>query len=121
LPASGYPNPLTTDVVDPQFSSRNVLAGQVAALALNVGFDFYDPDFSPAEEKLGNLQIISGPFAGNSVSGFLSIANAVLGGCNTDYSAEAVLQTASAINANFLDGKMNGGFLSCPATRLAER
>jgi hypothetical protein len=122
LPASGFPGSLNADVVDPRNGSiKNVLIGQVTALALNVGFDFYDADFSPAEEKLGNLTIASGPFAGISVSGFLSIANAVLGGCNSDYSVEAINQAASAINANFLDGKMNGGFLSCPATRFAER
>jgi hypothetical protein len=122
LPSSGYPSILSVDVTDPQYGAvRSVLAGQVTALALNVGFDFYDEDFSPAEEKLGNLSIVSGPFAGKSVSEFLSIANAVLGGCSTDYSAAAVSQAASAINANFLDGKMNGGYLSCPASRFAER
>jgi hypothetical protein len=122
LPTSGTPAVLTQDAVDPQSGSiRNVLIGQVTALAINVGFDFYYDDFSPAEEKLGNLQIVSGTFAGKSVSEFLSIANTVLGGCNTDYSADAINQTSSAINANFLDGRTNRSFLSCPAVRFAER
>jgi len=122
LPSSGYPASLTTDATDPQNGSiRNVALGQVTALALNVGFDFYDADFSPAEEKLGNLSIASGTFAGMSVSQFLSTANAVLGGCNTDYSVQAVNQTAGTINANFLDGKANAGMLTCPTTRFAER
>ena len=122
LPGWGNPTVLTKNSTDPQNGSiKNVLISQVTALALNVGFDFYDADFSPAEEKLGNLTIASGPFAGKSVSEFLTISNAVLGGCNTDYSAESINQAAGAINTNFLDGKMNSGFLSCPVTRFAER
>jgi len=119
LPASGTASVLTVNAIDPRSRSiRNVLIGHITALALNVGFDSFDWDFSPADEQLGNLQILSGPFAGKSVSEFLSIANGVLGGCNTDYSVDAVNQTANAINANFLDGRTNGGFLGCPVTRL---
>lgn len=122
LPSSGYPSGLAMNATDPQYGSiRNTLIGQVTALSLNVGFDFYDPNFSPAEEKLGNLNILSGPFAGHSVNDFLSISNAVIGGCNVDYTAESINQTASAINANFLDGRTNGGLLGCPTTRFAER
>jgi len=119
LPASGTASVLTINAADPRARSiRNVLVGHVTALALNIGFDSFDWDFSPADEQLGNLQILSGPFAGKSVSEFLSIANGVLGGCNTEYSVDVVNQTASAINANFLDGRTNGGFLGCPVTRL---
>ena len=122
LPASGTPSILTINQVDPSNGSvKNVLIGQVAALAINVGFDFYYDDFSPAEERLGNLQIASGPFAGMNVSEFLSLANLVLGGCGPDYSVEAINKTASALNANFLDGRTNGGFVICPVTRIAER
>jgi hypothetical protein len=119
LPAGGTAMALTFNVTNPAAKSiKNVLIGQVTALALNVGFDYADPNFGPAEENLANLVISSGQFAGMSVSQFLDIANGVLGGCNTSYTADAINQTASSINANFVDGTIDAGFLTCPSARF---
>ena len=122
LPAGGTAGQLGQNAIDPAAKSiANVLIGQVSALAINVGFDYYDPNFGPAEENLGNLVISTGRFTGLSVSQFLEIANSVLGGCNTVFTPEEVNQTASMINANFLDGTIDAGFVTCPTVRFGER
>ena len=119
LPAGGTASVLSQNAIDPAAKSiDNVLIGQVAALAINVGFDYNDPDFGIAEENLGNLVISSGPFSGLSVIQFLGIANEVLGGCNSNYTASAINETAAMINGNFIDGTMDGGFVTCPTTRF---
>jgi hypothetical protein len=41
------------------------------------------------------------------------VANDVLGGCSSAYSASDINATASAINENFVDGTVNNGFLIC--------
>jgi hypothetical protein len=116
LPAGGTAAVLTFNITDPDAKViKNVLIGQVTALAINVAFDYADPNFGPAQGNLADLVISSGQFAGMSVSQFLSIANSVLGGCNNSYTADAINQTASSINANFVDGTTDGGFLTCPS------
>ena len=122
LPAGGNAGVLIANAINPAGKSiKNVLIGQVTALALSVGFDYYDPNFAPAEENLGNLQIASGPFAGMSVAAFLDLANMQLGGCYTGYSFSALNETASSINENFVDGNSDSGFLTCPTVRFTER
>jgi hypothetical protein len=117
LPAGGTAAVLTFNVTNPGSKSiKNVLIGQVTALALNVAFDYADPNFAPAQGNLADLVISSGQFAGMSVSDFLNLANNVLGGCNTSYTADSINQTASLINANFIDGTTDGGFLTCPSS-----
>jgi hypothetical protein len=115
LPAGGTAAVLTFNATNPDAKIiKNVLIGQVTALAINVAFDYADPNFAPAPGNFADLVISSGQFAGMSVNQFLFIANDVLGGTNTSYTADAINQTASAINANFIDGTMDGGFLTCP-------
>jgi len=115
LPAGGTAAVLTSSVTNPDAKViKNVLIGQVTALAINVAFDYADPNFSPAQTNLADLVIGSGQFAGMSVNQFLFIANGVLGGTNSSYTADAINQTASSINANFIDGTTDAGFLTCP-------
>jgi hypothetical protein len=122
LPAGGTASALFGDAIDPASKSiKNVLIGQVTALALSVGFDYYDPNFGPAEENLGNLKIASGPFAGMNIVEFLDLANRALGGCATGYSFVDLNQAATSINENFVDGNTDGGFLTCPTVRGPER
>jgi hypothetical protein len=109
---------LTANATDPASKSiKNVLIGQVTALALNIGFDTFDPNFGNAEVSLGDLIIGSGPFAGKTVSEFLAIANDVLGGCSNAYSPSTVNEAADKINNNFDGGKIDNGFLLCPGPR----
>ena len=115
LPAGGTAAVLTFNATNPDAKViKNVLIGQVTALAINVAFDYADPNFSPSQGNLADLVIGSGQFAGMSVSQFLAIANGVLGGTINAYTPDAINQTASSINANFIDGTMDGGFLTCP-------
>jgi large repetitive protein len=113
LPCGGQPQVLTGgNQIDPNCQG-NTLLGQVLALSLSVGFDYYDPNFSSSPYSLGGQLIGSGPFAGMSVADFLVIANDVLGGCSNAYSASAINSTATAINENYVDGNSNGSFLYC--------
>jgi hypothetical protein len=119
LPAGGTALALTSNSTNPLAKSiKNVLIGQVAALAINLAFDYNNPDFAPAEENLGNMLILTGAFSGMSVNEFLGIANSVLGGYSNAYTADQVNTTASLINANFIDGTVDAGFLGCPTTRF---
>jgi len=119
LPAGGTPGVLTANATNPPDKSiKNVLIGQVTALALSVGFDNYDPSFGQAGVHLGDMVIGSGPFAGKTVNEFLGIANNVLGGCSNAYTPAAVNETADKINSNFDDGKVDNGFLTCPGPRV---
>ena len=105
LPAGGTPAKLKANYVNPPSKSiKNVLVGQVTALALNVGFDNFDPSFSPSGVTLGQMIITSGPFAGKTVNQFLTIANDVLGGCSTAYTPSQVNETATKINEGCKEG-----------------
>ena len=56
----------------------------------------------------------SGPFKGWTVADFLAEANRVLGGCSSAFTIEQVLETATMINENYVDGKSDKKFLVCP-------
>jgi hypothetical protein len=116
LPAGGKASALTANATDPA-SIKNVLVGQLVALKLSLGFDEYDAGFGESAVPLGEMVIGSGAFKGYGVYDFLNIAEKVLGGCNTAFTLEAVNETASSINQNYVDGKTNNGFLVCPETR----
>jgi hypothetical protein len=87
LPDGGGPRLLTGQLIDPTYTSANVLASQLVALKLNAGFScagiftdlgIADPGFCyggglvPAD--------CAGPFAGLTVNQFLSLADAVIAG-----------------------------------------
>jgi hypothetical protein len=113
LPTGGQAKKLTANYTDPA-SIQNVLVGHLVAVTLAVGFDNYDADFGAGGVNLGDMEIKSGTFAGWSVSDFLLEANQVLGGCSSDYTIQQVLEAATAINENYVDGKVDKGFLVCP-------
>jgi hypothetical protein len=113
LPAGGKGAALTASYTDPA-SLKNVLVAQLVTLKLSVGFDAYDASFGQSGVALGDMIIGSGPFKGNTVADFLAIGEQVLGGCNKDFSADQIVETASSINENFDDGSVNKGFLICP-------
>ena len=93
---------------------RNVFAGQLVALTINVIFDAYDEGFSVADADLGDQIISSGPFATWTVYDFLIEANDFIGGCSSNYSASQLNSVVSAINQNYVDGSNDNGYLSCP-------
>ena len=114
LPTGGKAQALTANATDPA-SIKNVLVGHLVALTLSAGFDTYDANFGQAGITLGAMKIGSGPFAGWTVNQFLAEANKILGGCSSSYSINSVLETATNINENYVDGKIDNGFLVCPA------
>lgn len=112
LPCGGPASPLDDSYVDPDCLG-NVFTGHLVALTLSVMFDEYDEDFSEAEGNLSEATIAEGPFEGWTVLEIWSLANDVIGGCNTDYSVNQVKNAIAAINENFVDGEENNGFLDC--------
>ncbi len=112
LPAGGPPSKLTSSATNPT-SSRGVLSSQVLGVALAVGFDAADPDFSNSNLPLGSLTIKNGTFAGVSISSFLQIANDVLGGCSNQYSPSTINEVATALNENFDNGTTDNGYVNC--------
>ncbi|MFY0673789.1 MAG: T9SS type A sorting domain-containing protein [Bacteroidia bacterium] len=118
LPAGGSPGALSSNAINATSTSAGVLAGQLVALSLSVGFDAADPSFGSSPASLSNLKIIANgsPFDGMTVGEFLVIANEVIGGCNTSYSFSDVNDIASMINENFVDGTTNKGDLEIPSS-----
>jgi hypothetical protein len=116
LPAGGIPGPLQTMYEDPLWTEAGVLAGQVTALALNVGFDNYAPDFGSSIISLGDLLVadLESPCYGWTVSEVLSKANAIIGGSDLDLTYDEINECVSQINENFVDGVTDNGFLRLP-------
>lgn len=113
LPQGGPANMLITTYIDPSSTSAGVLAGQVTALSLSVGFDIYDDTFGESEVNLKDLRIIdpSSPLFGTTVEDLLVIANEYLSTGSSEYSASEINDAVSSINENFVDGLIDNGFL----------
>ncbi len=113
LPEGGTPASLTQSYVDP-VNINNVLAGQVVALSLTVGFDAAFPNFCASTTPLSSLVITSGTFAGWTVAQVLAEGNKILGGCTSLYSASQINNAIDMINNNFDNGNVVGTYLTCP-------
>lgn len=115
LPAGGQSKALTQNYTNPStFQLKNTLVDHLVALTLSVRFDETDASFGQAGIQLGDMVIGSGAFSGKTVEFFLAEANKVLGGAASSYSVQDVVTTATAINENYVDGKVNNGYLICP-------
>jgi hypothetical protein len=112
LPSGGRPQALKKDAIDPT-NGGNVLAGQIVALTLNVGFDLCDPDFGESNTALADLEVIDpeSKCFGMTVQEVLDLANAILGGCSTALTPSQINECVSKINENFVDGETDNGFL----------
>jgi hypothetical protein len=111
LPTGGEASVLTANTTNPA-SIKNVLVGHVVALTLSVGFDAKFEDFGQGGNKLADMIINSGAFKGWTVANFLAEANKALGGCGS-YTPKQVMETITAINENYVDGKTDKGYLVC--------
>lgn len=114
MPAGSTPGVLDKDTVDPLSTSAGVLAGQVVALSLSVGFDAYDPNFGASDLSIVNLVATSGACKGMTAGQILRVANAVLGGCSSQMAPSEINSCVDAINNNFVDGERSGGYLAFP-------
>ena len=116
LPQSTAPAALPNGTLtNPTSSSyRNILAGQLVTLALNIGFDNYDSGYAVANDNLKDLIISSGPFTGWTVQDLFLEANKKIGGCSSSNFTLSQFNTAiDNINNNYDNGTSNNNFLSC--------
>lgn len=118
LPQGGTASQLLKNWVNPDNAPKsannpkNVLAGQVVALKLSIGFDEWDEDFGVSNTDLADATIASGTFAGWTVADVLAAAEELLGGCESDYTAAQLNEVVTAINESFVDGTTDSGFLN---------
>jgi hypothetical protein len=113
LPQGGKPMSLDMNYIDP-VENINVLAGQVTALTLNVGFDICDEDFSEnGDANLNDLVVVDEDSLcfGMTVEEVLTKANEILGNCGNAITASEINECVSAINENFVDGEEDNGYL----------
>lgn len=117
LPSGSTPSALPAgNMVDPGGTYTNVLAGQLVAATLSIGFDNASATYSASTIPLGSLVIASGTFQGMTMNQMLAIANQVIGGCATNYSFSEVNAALTSFNENFVDGSANQGYLLCPTS-----
>ena len=113
LPQGSTPKALTANYVNPS-ANITVLAGQITALKLSIGFDDYDVNFGASGTHLGDMIVNSGTFAGWTVSQLLAEGEKKLGGCASAYSASQLNDAISKVNENNDNGNTDKGFLRCP-------
>ena len=116
LPTGGAPAPFTEDYEDPEDEEgveAGVLAGQVVALTLNVGFDNYDEDFGVSENNLEDFYANSAEAQCEdmTVGDVLAEANLVLSGQSSPlnlFSPSEISECVDEINNRFVDGEVEG-------------
>jgi hypothetical protein len=115
LPSGSTPSALPAGaLVNPGNGYNNVLAGQLVAASLNVGFDAYDENFGTSPAPFSALIVAQGAFQGITVSELLQIANAHIGGCASQYAFSDINAALTALNENFDNGSANNGYFVCP-------
>lgn len=115
LPSAGEAGKLDKDHEDLETNPLdNSLAGEICALALNVRFDQIDAAFNASPAFFSTLEIAQGAFSGWTIEDVLAEANAVLGGCASNYSPAQMKDVLFAINQNFNNPQADQGFLKCP-------
>ncbi|MFM9051136.1 MAG: SprB repeat-containing protein [Bacteroidota bacterium] len=121
LPSGTTPSALPEgDLVD-DLTYDNVLASQLVAATLNVGFDAYDTAFDASADLLADRYLSVAPFEGMTVGQLLLIANEVIGGCSDDYSYSELNAALTAVNENYDNGTSDQGDLSCTPPSFARR
>jgi hypothetical protein len=110
LPMAGAAAALQPDNAHP----ANELAGELLSLTLTLRLDEIVPDFSPQSQPLYDLQVATGAFEGWRVEEVVREANAVLGGCASNYTPAQMHDVVAEINQSFAQGRPASGFLRCP-------
>jgi hypothetical protein len=131
LPQGGSPDALSQSYTDPISKDvKSVLAGQVTALSLSVGFYLCSADFAPPAENLGDQTYCSnaGNCKGMKVQEVLDLGNQALGGTipypytfsgKVFSAASDVNQCLSTINENYVDGTEDNGAV-CSSKMIEE-
>ncbi|MBL0342606.1 MAG: hypothetical protein IPP71_17940 [Bacteroidetes bacterium] len=98
-------------MTDPGLTYKNMLAGELVALSLNLALDHYRKDgFS----TLINMEIKEGEMQGKTVEDLYKEANRKLGGGYSVYSFNILTEALYAVNRNFIEPGINRGFLIVP-------
>ncbi len=123
LPAGGPPGVLTADVTDPLSTAAGVLAGQLVAATLNVGFDAFDPAFGSDVTLLADLEFVdpASPCFGMTVQEVVDLGHDILGGCSTQLTPSQINACLTTINENFDNGSGTnlGDLGQCPPAEPA--
>lgn len=114
IPSSGQPMVLLQSWTNPGGKLSNTLVGEVVALSISVAFDSYMPNFGAANQNLGKMEVMAGPFQGWTVNQVLAEANNAIGGCGTQHTISEIYDTLKKINHNYTGGTVDNGFLTCP-------
>jgi hypothetical protein len=112
LPAAGAPAALSANATNATSTSSGAFGGEVLSLALNIGFDNADENFSASERHLENLTVSMGSCASMRVEDVLARAQDALAGLPTSLTAQQLSNCSVLINANFENGT-DLGRLSC--------
>jgi hypothetical protein len=119
LKDEGPPGMLTNNATNPTSTSAGVLMGNVMALTLNVAFS--EAGALPQKDPLpvGDLILVKGPFAGQTVAALLQLAHQVIGGDPSglnpfDADLNDLNDTIANVNENFLEGWVSRGYLRRP-------
>ena len=97
-------------------SYSNVLAGQLVAATISVGFDAAQASFAPSSANLKDLKVSTGPMFDYTVSEVLAEANKFIGGCGNSFTAAQLNTVLDNINKAYDNGVSSGNFLVCPIT-----
>ncbi len=117
LPSVGSPMGLPLWIThNPGQSYGNSLAGELVALKITVRFDELAPGFSASSVLLKDMVIAQGEFAGWTVQQLITAADAKIGSCYSSFSRTALFNAIKSVNAGYLGGTMNSGYLICPET-----
>lgn len=112
LPLGGNPGPLSSSATNPKSSVGGPFIGHLLSLQLAADFS----RSSALKVGLGNMAMLSGPLAGQTVTQILALANAVAGGTvalPSGVSFNTLHDTLVAIIMNYHEGTVNGGLLGC--------
>ena len=114
LPAGSTPALLPGDAVNP-IEGGSVLAGQLLALKLSLGFDAANPDFGASPIGLEDLLFASGPYAGWTLGGLVQWADLIIGGCaEPDMDLPDLTAVLAQVNEAFVDGTTVSGVVVLP-------
>ncbi len=113
LPAGGTASSFTGTYVNPANTNFSVLAGQLLAASLNVGFDSYSASFGAGSNTLANMYCNFANFYGVKVSDLLSEANLRISGTITTHSLTQLNDALTKLNENYDNGNRDHGHFVC--------
>ena len=121
LPASGTAASFTGTYVNPANTNFSVIAGQLLAASLNVGFDSYSASFGAGSNTLANMYCNFANFYGVKVSDLIAEANLRISGTTTTHSLSQLNDALTKLNENYDNGKNDLGNFVCEVSDASIR